>query len=164
MVKVSSEKKRQQQKLRPDVPNAHHIARHCNPQRLIFHPDTGALEGVYPQEFELRVHKGEDYLSVHQMETFAADLLGQFKGVIVALRTKRTVAGKSAIARLNVGDVVSCGASRGHPIRVRDKSKPGDIGYAGVSNMPLKNEDQQLLAAMASCCADVRLVAAIEAA
>ena len=99
------------------------------------------------------------------METFAADLLGQFKGAIVALRAKgRTVTSRSAIARLNVGDVVGCGTGRGHPVRVRDKSKPGDIGYAGIYNMPLRNEDQQLLAAFASCCADVRLVAAIEAA
>ena len=97
------------------------------------------------------------------METFAADLLEQFRGVVAALKTKRKVASKSAIARLNVGEVVGCGAGRGHSLRVRDKSKPGDAGYAGIHNMPLKNEDQQLLAAIASCCADVRLVTDIEA-
>src|SRR5271170_905797 len=88
---------------RPDVPNADHVARHCNSQRVIRHPTTHEVQGVWPEAFELRVTKNEPYLSVHWMEYFSADVDHQFQEVVKALREKRDVVPNSALARLNAG-------------------------------------------------------------
>jgi hypothetical protein len=144
------------QRRREDVPNRDHIARYCNPQRVIHDPRTQAITGVFPQAFELRF--GETYLSTHWMESFGVNVDIQFRAVVAALRRKHpNVKPKGAFARLNAGLVVEAGAARGHPIRVRDRSSPKDPGYAGVVGIPLDNSDLELLALFASeCCIEIR--------
>jgi hypothetical protein len=149
---------------RPDVPHAHHVARHCNPQRVIRDQVTGQVRGVWPEAFELRVKKNEEYLSVHWMEYFATDTGTQFRDVVKALRKKRDVAPNSAIARLNAGLVVRAGSSRGHSLRIRDRSSAIEPGYAGIYGMPRDNSDTELLAQFVTeCCVQVRAVRDIEA-
>jgi hypothetical protein len=101
---------------RPDVPPADHVARHCNPQRVIRHPVTRQVQGVWPEAFELRVTKNGEYLSVHWMEYFSTDIDPQFRKVVKALRKKRDVVPNFAIARLNVGLIVQAGSLRGHSL------------------------------------------------
>ncbi|MGH7782365.1 MAG: hypothetical protein ACREO5_00750, partial [Candidatus Binatia bacterium] len=67
-------KRNPKQKRRPDIPDNHHVARHCNPQRIILSLDTDAIEGVFPSAFELRIELKEQYLSTHWMEFFGADI------------------------------------------------------------------------------------------
>lgn len=157
--------RRPQQVRRPDVLATHHIARHCNPQRVIRNPITRAVEGVFPQAFELRQKIKEQYLSIHQMEYFSTEIDSQFRGVIGALRKKgRTVGANSAIARLNAGLVVGAGHIRGHSIRIRDRSSEVDPGYAGIYGLPHDNSDAELLALLAGeCCVSVRGVDEIDA-
>ena len=77
-------RRRPKQVRRPDVPHADHIARYCNPQRVIRNPVTRAVEGVFPQAFELRQKLNEQYLSTHWMEYFSTDIDAQFQGVVKA--------------------------------------------------------------------------------
>jgi hypothetical protein len=149
---------------RPDVPHADHVARHCNPQRVIRHPVTRQVQGVWPEAFELRVTKNEDYLSVHWMECFSTDVGLQFRQVVKALRKKRDVVPNSALARLNVGLIVRASSLRGHSLRIRDRSSTSDPGYSGIYGMPRDNSDAELLALFATeCCIQVRAVSDIEA-
>jgi hypothetical protein len=149
---------------RPDVPHVDHVARHCNPQRIIRHPVTRQVQGVWPEAFELRVTKNEKYLSVHWMECFSTDVDLQFRDVVKALRKKRCVVPNSAIARLNAGLIARAGSLRGHLLRIRDRSSTSDPGYAGIFGMPRDNSDAELLALFATeCCTQVRAVSDIEA-
>jgi hypothetical protein len=151
------------QRRRADVPHCDHVARHCNPQRVIRHPVTKAIEGVFPQAFELRVQKAEQYLSTHWVECFSAEVDAQFRGVVQALRAKRDVVPNSAIARLNAGSVIIAGQARGHPIRIRDRSSADDPGYSGIYGTPRDNSDAEFLALLASeCCVQVRGVREID--
>ena len=81
--------KRQSQKRR-DVPDDHHVARYCNPQRIIIDPETQAILGVYPEAFELRTKEKETYLSAFWMESFGIgiNLEAQYLAVVAALRKK----------------------------------------------------------------------------
>ena len=150
---------------RRDVPSAHHLARHCNSQRVIRDPTTRDIKGVWPEAFELRVTLNEKYLSTHWMEYFSSnDIEKQFKEVVKALRVKRNVGANSAIARLQAASVVDAGKGRGHNIRIRDRSSNADPGYAGIDGMPLDNSDRELLAILANeCCMQVRGVGEIDA-
>jgi hypothetical protein len=149
---------------RPDVPHADHVARHCNPQRVIRHPVTHQVQGVWPEAFELRVPKNEEYLSVHWMEYFSTDIHLQFREVVKALRKKRDVVPNSAIARLNVRVIVWAGSLRGYSLRIRDRSSTSDPGYSGIYGMSPDNSDAELLALLATeCCVQVRAVRDIEA-
>jgi hypothetical protein len=159
-------KKKPKQERRPDVPDDDHVARHCNPQRVIRNPITRAIMGVFPQAFELRIKINENYLSTHWMEFFTADTGTQFCAVVQALRDKgRDVTRQSAIARLNAGSVVNAGIARGHSIRIRDRSSPANPGYSGIYGMPPDNSDLDFLAALSSneCCIEVRGIAEIDA-
>lgn len=150
---------------RRDVPVADHIARYCNPQRVIRDPLTGAIEGVYPQAFELRPK--ESYLSASWMEFFGRDegTDHQFKSVVSALRAKHpNVKPHGAFARLNAGRILEVGSERGHSLRIRDRSSARDPGYASIENTPRDNSDLELLATFAeACCVDIRAVEAIDA-
>ena len=86
---------------RPDIRADHHVARHCNNQWLDIDPKTQAIRGVFPAAFELRVKINETYLSLNWFEYFQADLPGQYRAIVEALRRKRTVGARTAIARLN---------------------------------------------------------------
>jgi hypothetical protein len=153
------------QSRRADVPNEQHIARYCNPQRVIRDPITKEILGVQPWAFELRQKLNETYLSTHWMEFFSADSDKQFKAVLAALRVKhRGVVAQAAFVKLNAGAVVQAGAERNHSIRIRDRSSPIDPGYSGIYGMPQDNSDLGLLAWLASeCCLEVRGVDAIDA-
>ena len=149
---------------RPDVPHADHVARHCNPQRVIRYPITGEVQGVFPEAFELRIKMNEEYLSAHWMEYFSPDIAAQFLEVVKALRKKRDVVPNSAIARLNAGLIVRAGSLRGHSLRIRDCSSTSDPGYSGIFGLPRDNSDAELLALLATeCCIQVRVVRDIEA-
>lgn len=149
---------------RPDVPHADHVARHCNSQRVIRHPVTREVQGVWPEAFELRVTRNEEYLSAHWMEYFSTDIDLQFRDVVKALRKKRDVVPNSAIARLNAGLIVGAGSLRGHSLRIRDRSSTSDPGYSGIYGVPCDNSDAELLALLATeCCIQVRAVRDIEA-
>ena len=150
---------------RRDVPGADHIARYCNPQRVIRDPVTDEIGGVYPQAFELRPK--EAYLSASWLESFGrvAGLDHQFKTALAALRAKHPgVKSRGAFARLNADRILAVGAERGHSLRVRDRSRPDDPGYASIDNTPADNSDLELLAVFANdCCIELRGVAAIDA-
>jgi hypothetical protein len=150
---------------RREVPEADHLARHCNSQRVIRDPTTREIKGVWPEAFELRTKLEEEYLSTHWMEYFSRDDIDtQFQYVVQALRAKRDVKANSAIARLKARLVVEAGKSRGHPIRIRDRSSATNPGYAGIYNMPRDNSDRELLAVLANeCCIQIRGVDAIDA-
>jgi hypothetical protein len=150
---------------RQDVPNSDHVARYCNPQRVIRDPKTQAIRGLFPQAFELRQKIKETYLSVHWMESFAAGVDAQFKKVVAALRKKHpNVKTFGAFARLNAGLVVQAGAARKLSIRIRDRSSRSDPGYSGIFGMPLDNSDLEFLALLANeCCLQVRGVSVIDA-
>lgn len=149
---------------RPDVPHADHVARHCNPQRVIRHPVTRQVQGVWPETFELRVTKNEEYLSVHWLEYFSTNVDRQFREVVKSLRKKRDVVPNSALARLNVGLIVRAGSLRGHSLRIRDRSSTSDPAYSGIYGMPRDNSDAELLALFATeCCIQVRAVSDVEA-
>jgi hypothetical protein len=153
------------QRRRPDVPNSDHVARYCNPQRVIRDPITKAITGLFPQAFELRQEIKETYLSTHWMESFAAVVDTQFKKVVAALRKKHpNVRPLGAFARLNAGRVLQAGAARNLSIRIRDRSSSNDPGYSGIYGMPLDNSDLEFLALLAKeCCLEVRGVAHIDA-
>ncbi len=140
------------------VPPDDHVARYCNPQRVIRDPNTDTIKGVFPQAFELRTNKKELYLSTHWMESFSEENDLQFQGVVAALRKKmEVVRPKAAIAKLNTGCVVRCGAMRGLAIEIRDRSNSHNPGYAGIYGMPLDNSDDLFLAQLADeCCIEVR--------
>jgi hypothetical protein len=145
------------------VPETDHIARYCNPQRVIRHPITDEVEGVYPQAFELRPKIKETYLSTDWMECpklSAGDVDDQFRAVIAAVRRRLKVKDSAALARLNVGRVLEAGLRRGLSIRVFCRSKRDDPGYTGVYGMPPDNSDTVFLAQLANeCCVEVRAVA-----
>ena len=140
---------------RDDVPNADHIARYCNHQRVIRDPLSDEIVGIYPQAFELREKlkdkSPETYLSASWLEFFRRDagLDHQFKAALTALRAKHSgVKLRAAFARLNVGRILEIGAERGHNLRVRDRSTSSDPGYASIDNTPLNNSDIELLAVL----------------
>lgn len=142
---------------RKDVPPEDHVARYCNPQRVMRDPDTNAIMGVFPQAFKLRTKINEKYLSSHWMESFSTDVDTQFQAVAAALGKKLTIEPKAAIARLNVGYVVQAGVKKNHSIHVRNQSKPNNPGYSGIHGMPLNNSDSIFLDLLATeCCIEVR--------
>ena len=151
------------QRRREDVPHKDHVARYCNPQRVIRDPNTNAIIGVFPQAFELRPKIKESYLSTHWMESFAVDVDAQFQAVVAALRDKlNIVRPEAAVARLNAGCVVQGGAMRKLSIRIRDRSSRNDPGYSGIYGMPRDNSDVEFLALLANeCCIEVRGVAEV---
>jgi hypothetical protein len=151
------------QRRREDVPHKDHVARYCNPQRVIRDPNTNAIIGVFPQAFELRPKIKESYLSTHWMESFAVDVDAQFQAVVAALRDKlKIVRPEAAVARLNAGCVVQGGAMRELSIRIRDHSSRNDPGYSGIYGMPRDNSDVEFLALLANeCCIEVRGVAEV---
>jgi hypothetical protein len=152
------------QRRRPDVPNSDHVARYCNPQRVIRDPITRTITGLYPQAFELRPGIREIYLSTHWMEALATDVHNQFQAVVAALRKKLDVRPLAALARLNVGLVVQAGAARKLSIRIRDRSRPNDLGYSGIYGMPPDNSDLVFLALLTNeCCIEIRGLADIDA-
>lgn len=146
------------QRRRDDVPNTDHVARYCNPQRVMRDPQTGAIIGVFPQAFALRPEIKESYLSTHWMEFFELDVDAQFQAVVAALRNKlKIVRPEAAVARLNAGCVVQEGVMRGLSIRIRDHSNRNDPGYSGIYGMPRDNSDIEFLALLANeCCIEVR--------
>jgi hypothetical protein len=149
------------------VPDSDHVARYCNPQRVIRDPRTLAVTGVRPQAFELRPEIKETYLSTYWMEFPPSDQATvdtQFRTVLTTLRRKHpNVRSNGAFARLNAGRIVQSGSSRGHSIRVLCRSKRSDPGYTGVYGMPLDNSDSILLAELANeCCIEVLGVADLE--
>lgn len=146
------------QRRREDVPNTDHVARYCNPQRVIRDPNTHAITGVFPQAFALRPEIKESYLSTHWMESFAVDIDAQFQAVVAALRDKLVkVRPEAAVARLNVGCVVQEGAMRELSIRIRDRSNQNNPGYSGIYGMPRDNSNIEFLALLANeCCIEVR--------
>jgi hypothetical protein len=161
---------------RDDVPNADHVARYCNHQRVIRDPLTDEIKGVYPQAFALREKirdKGpETYLSASWLEFFGRDagLDHQFKAALTALSAKHSgvkkqsgVKLRGAFARLNVGRILEVGTERGHKLRVRNRSTSSDPGYASIDNTPLNNSDMELLAAFARSCIEVVEIAQIDA-
>lgn len=153
---------KRKQERRPDVPHSDHIARHCNPQRVIRNPITRAVEGVFPEAFALR--DKETYLSTHWMESFSQEIDTQFCEVLKALRNKLVVRDNAAIARLNVGAVIGAAQKCGHSIRIRDRSSQTDPGYAGIYGTPRDNSDAQLLGMLVNeCCVCVRGVKEIDA-
>lgn len=148
---------------REDVPDTDHVARYCNPQRVIRDPYIHAITGVFPQAFALRPEKNEQYLSTHWMEFFAVDVDAQFQSVVAVLRDKlEIVRPKAAVARLNAGCVVQAGGLRGLSIRIRDRSNRNDPAYSGIYGMPRDNSDIEFLALLANeCCIEVRGVAEV---
>lgn len=149
------------------VPDSDHVARYCNPQRVIRDPRTLAVTGVRPQAFELRPEIKETYLSTYWMEFPPSDQATvdtQFRTVLTTLRRKHpNVRSNGAFARLNAGRIVQSGSSRGHSIRVLCRSKRSDPGYTGVYGMPLDSSDSILLAELANeCCIEVLGVADLE--
>jgi hypothetical protein len=156
---------KQKKQTRRDVSPDHHVARYCNPQRVIRDPVTKQVIGVFPQAFELRTARKETYVSAYCMETFSADdLKVQFEGVLAALRRKLTVAQAAVLARLHAGLVVEAGVRCSLQIRVRDRSSGANPGYCGIEGMPPDNTNRELLQLFAAeCCKDVRSVEDIEA-
>jgi hypothetical protein len=150
-------------KTRRDVPRADHIARYCNPQRVIRDPVTDAINGVYPQAFELRPQ--ETYLSASWLESFGGNESSdyQFKAALRAFRAKLSIKHSGALARINAGRIIDVGAERGHSLRVHDRSSKANPGYASIDNTPLDNSDLQLLATFADECIEIRCVSAIDA-
>lgn len=149
--------KASKQPRRKDVPPEDHVARYCNPQRVIRDPNTNAIIGVFPQAFKLRPKIKETYLSSHWMESFSPDVDTQFQAVAAALGKKLTLEPKAAIARLKVLYVVQAGEKKNHSISIRDKSKPNDPGYSGIYGMPLDNSDSIFLDLLSTeCCIEVR--------
>jgi hypothetical protein len=150
------------QERRLDIPNSDHVARYCNPQRVVRDPRTKVVTGVFPQAFELR--SGEGYLSTYWMEAFVGDIDFRFKSVLGALRKKFQLKPTGAFARLNAGDVVQSGTVRNRVLRIRDRSHVNDIGYSGIYGLPADNSDWELLALLAhECCKEVREVSGIDA-
>lgn len=151
------------QRRREDVPITDHVARYCNPQRVIRDPNTHAVTGVFPQAFALRPEKKELYLSTHWMESFAEDVDAQFQAVVTTLCDKlNIVRPEAAVARLNAGCIVQEGAMRRLSIRIRDRSNRNDPGYSGIYGMPRDNSDVEFLALLANeCCIEVRGVAEV---
>lgn len=149
---------------RPDVPPQDHVARHCNPQRVIRDPKTDKITGTHPAAFALRDKEGEPYLSLYWMEFFHQGVPEQFRSVVAALRRKRTVRPRSAIARLSVQAILDAACERGQVLRLKDRSHRDSPGYVGLEGLPLDNSDMELLALFATqCCNDVKGVAEIDA-
>jgi hypothetical protein len=149
---------------RTDVPDADHVARYCGNQSVERDPKTKLILGVYPQAFSLRVQRNEQYLSIYWMEYFSDTIDTQFQGAVAALRNKPfTLSNAGAFARLNAKRVRAAGTTRGHMLRIRDRSSSKDPGYASIENMPLDNSDIELLELLAhDCCIEVRGVAEID--
>ena len=149
------------------IPDGDHVARYCNQQRVIRHPITKEILGVYPQAFELTLKTKETYLSAYWMEfppIDRDDVDAQFRAAVAALRAKHpNVRSEAAFVRLNVGRVIQTGVGRGLSIRILCRSKPTDLGYSGIYGMPLDNSDSLLLAQLANqCCVEVRGVADLD--
>jgi hypothetical protein len=157
--------KTNKQRRSQDVPPKDHIARYCNPQRVIRDLETNDIIGVRPQAFELRPKIKEKYLSIYWMEALATEIHKQFKRVVESLRKKHpNVKPDGAFARLNAGLVLQAGQVRKLPIRILNRSTKHDPGYSGIYGMPLDNSDLQFLALLAyECCIEVRGVVAIDA-
>lgn len=155
--------KKLKQRPRPDINEHHHVARHCNHQRLDRDPTTGEVRGVFPQEFELRPWLNEEYLSLNWFEYFECELAEQYQKILATLRKKRKVHGDSAIARLNAGAIISVGIGRNLNLRLRNKSSRYNPAYAGLEGMPLDNSDSDLLVGLTQICSEIRLVSSIDA-
>jgi hypothetical protein len=151
------------QRRRPDIPADEHVARHCNHQRVIRDRVTKQITGIYPQAFELRPQLKETYLSVNHFECLRGTLAAQFKEILAILRTKRSCGKDSALARLNAGEIITCGQERGHSLRLRASGSRNDPSYVQLLGLPLDNSDQLLLGNLAKrACVEVRAVSEID--
>lgn len=124
----------------------HHIARYCSHQKLIH---TDPIE-VSPMAFELRPaangRPAETYLSVNHCEHHAGSLLERLRAILFDLAAKNfTTKPTGALAVLNVGRVVQCGATRDRNLRVRRRQHNDDPSYASIDGMPADNSDTELL-------------------
>lgn len=149
-----------------DIPSNHHLAKQCNPQRVIRNIETEAIEGIWSNVFELRPEKNESYISTYCMEAFGQNIDIQYKESVKSLRTIRkfTLKPKGAIARLNVGLIKIVGKERNHNLKVKDKSSKINPGYAGIYGMPKNNSDTLLLDLLAQkCCVEFRSIEEIDA-
>ncbi len=161
---VAKKSKNKRKQVRRDVLQEHHVARYCNSQVVDRDPENNAIRGVFPQAFELKTNRGEEYLSLCQFEYFAGTLDAQFKSVLMVFRDKiANVRSASAIVRLNCGAILAAGTSRGHSLRMRDRSSDKNRGYAGLEGMPKDNSDLDLLGILANkLCLEVRGVQEID--
>jgi hypothetical protein len=161
---VAKKRKGRPNNPRRDIDGAHHVARYCNPQLVDRDPESDSVRGVFPQAFALRVKDDEEYLSLRHFEHFGSAVADQWKGVVKAFREKiKNVRPKSAVARLNSGAVLAVGVSRGHELRMRDKSSDKNPGYAGLEGMPRDNSDTELLVLLATqLCLEVKEIAEID--
>jgi hypothetical protein len=141
---------------RRDVPQEHHVARYCNKNTVRRDTVTKEFLGIFPNAFELNVKKKEEYLSAQWFERFSGsakqklkEILTVFRRKIVNSRGQSAVPSEAAIAVLNVDFVLKSGQERSRLLRVRDRSKKGDEGYASIHGLPLDNSDQVLLGKLA---------------
>tara|TARA_R110000772_G_scaffold164321_1_gene275736 strand:- start:334 stop:762 length:429 start_codon:yes stop_codon:yes gene_type:complete len=114
-----------------DIPNEHHIARHCRGRNV----DGDDVDG---EEFRLRLETDppEEYLSVHCFELTNKSILDE---QLVDIRTAipRTLKPKDRIARLNVGVARQrVFQNVGRLVICVSKIVPGSATYCGVYDIP----------------------------
>ena len=143
-----------------DVPDDHHVARFCHPQRgVIRDPITRQIKGLHPEAFALRVDRRELYLSMNHFEHFGPDVGVQFTEVLKVLRSKFTNP-KHAIARLNAKRVRACGGDK-YEINVRKHGTKYDLSYVHGTGLPLDNSDRNLLTELARSYDEIREIVQI---
>lgn len=116
-----------------NIPDEHHVVRHCPKNRTIREGDE--VVGVFPQLFELRVHRNEDYLSSCYYEFFAGTLEERLLRCVEA--TPRQIHNRDCMVVINVGETRKIAAQHSAHVRVvHQYDHPVNPAYAKIKGVP----------------------------
>ena len=112
--------------------NEHHVVRHVTNALVDWDEQTGAINGIFPQAFELK-EKDEGYLSACWREFFDGTKLQQLAGTAAFLGKTRKVTNKQAFVCGRVSDVKEACLEYGQKIRVTHEPDPEEnLAYAAI--------------------------------
>jgi hypothetical protein len=128
------------------LPDNDQIIRHIPAQLLIRDPETDAIQGCYPQAFQLRPQ--EEYLSASWLEFFRGNFLDCLAAVAGAMGRTRKVGPSHGFAVGNVGAVKE--ACSAYDMRIRVIHEPNDDSPCYVAVRRFKSDDITLLELLAT--------------
>lgn len=136
-----------------NIPDAHHVVRHCKHRMLLRRRESGRPYGVFPEHFHLRpastTRQQERYLSSIYYETFPGTALDKMRACSKAIPFVPNK--KDAMVRLNVRSTKAQGAKRSIKLRVMHEPKKVSPSYSAIRGLPIKPDHELcgLLATMA---------------
>lgn len=127
------------------VENNEHIVRNVSWSKLRKNADETEVYGPAVGAFELRIDKGEEYLSASWLEYFEGVREVQIKCIVEEVKGSNFVVGKKCrFAIGNVGEIKNAFKEAGkRNIRVINEPKPNNRAYVAVRGWV--DDDQELL-------------------